>query len=310
MSFGVAGCTRLRLEGLITDGALAFVPFVPSRVVGVLAHSMNEYFVPGDMWRIGAPDGPVVPSLLNVEAVRLAAETTAKHVICSIFDTVSAQALTSWLNDPVRARRLIAAEYLKHEHGHAAGIGMKQRRQLGLFRGHRAERLTGYALDESRADGTESDFYKQYISGSDEERDIHAVTIIVRMLDLSRLSTLTDESELPLDVDVLTTLKWWEQLVVGGTLFLHRNGRLGLAPQLGWRNGSIDVDPEHSEVDMTHIVWPMRMWATQVEAEEWKCGPPELRNLVLKNHVGDRIRELFQNKLFIPCQKLAKGIRP
>ena len=110
---------------------------------------------------------------------------------------------------------------------------------------------------------------------------------------------------------MLAALKWWEQLTLGGTLYKHRKGsRLGLAPQYAWENGEIDTDPSRSEVNMLHVIWPMRTWASRVGADEKLCcDRVQLGDLVLRNRLGSRIREVFVRDLLKPISAIVRGIK-
>ena len=308
------GCRRILLEGLINDEYgknIAFVPFIPRCTSGLLADSTDEYFIPGDMWHIGSARHLRMPSLLNVEAARLTAEKIGRHLISAIFDSKSSEALNSWLDDPARARRLIALEYLKHEYGHTSSKEIRELIFTGFYTNQKTNRLAAFAHDESRADGTtESNFYQQYISGSDEECDIYAVTMMVRILDLARVARRGKSNEIPQDVDVLTTLKWWEQLTLGGTLYKHRKGRLALAQQFEWTNGAINTDPSRSKVNMAQIIWPMQTWARSVEKDEARCcSAADLEDLVLRNRVGDKMRFSFIRELLEPISTIHMGVK-
>lgn len=302
VSIGKKGSRSLLWEGLLKEEQFSLAPIIPSVVAGIFAKPYQEFFVPGSMWRIGDTTRSKTPAILNVEAVRLAAENSAKHAVRAIFDHASAKALTSWLDDPKRARKLIALEYLKHEYGHAAGIGMKNRMERGLFSGGASSRIQGYAIDESRADGVRSQFVEEHVEGSAEEQDLAAVTLIIRILDIIRLACHENHAQLFGDVDILTALRWFEQMVTGGTLYMHRDGRLGLQRQLTRRDerprsASTCVD----EIDLVRVVWPMKDWAARIEAAELTDGHSALSELVLSNRVGERMRTLFKKQLIDPC---------
>jgi hypothetical protein len=316
VSVSVGGSPRVLFEGLITDeqfDSVAFVPIIPKRASGLLAGSTDEYFIPGTFWRIGTEQRALrVPALLNVEAVRLAAEGMGKYLVYELFDSKSAHALTDWLEDPSRARRLIALEYFKHECGHASSQAMIQLAGSEPYKRDRARRLETFAHDESRADGSsQAEFCKRYISGSDEERDIYAVTIMVRILDLARVVKRGDADNIPLDVDALTALKWWEQLTLGGTLYKHRKGgKLALAQQYAYAHGAINTDESMCEVNMAHVVWPMQTWASRAEENEKLCSDQfSLSAIVRCNQVGARIRDLFVRDLLKPISTITLGVK-
>jgi hypothetical protein len=327
-----SGATRLISQGLYSDrNAICFLPFVPSRLGGVFSHSTREYFIPGDAWRIRGLSGstgpakerklnPIGLSLLNVETVRLDADSQGCMLVGAIFDLLSAKALTSWLDDPTQARRLIALEYLKHEYGHAAGIGMGARLPA-ILNADRKRRIAGLGIDEARADGTRSEFYTEYLTGSDQERDLTAVTLMIRMLDLIRSVHTRSEYDFFEDVDIIAALKWFEEMVEGGTLFRHRGVnrpgksglvQLGFAPCVDWRNPTINAPATFDSIDLRHVAGPMVEWSASVENHERKELLREDGSMksggydpVIERHAsGERFRRLFETWLVKPCRSI------
>jgi hypothetical protein len=134
--------------GALHEAVTPFLPFTCLAAGGHFGLPMSEAFVLPEHWVIS--NSVAGPSLSNSTQHRQRLNHSVQRYLPRIFEPETAELLMAVLADETIGTRCQTIEYLYHDAGHAAGLGIKRKVREGLFRND-----WDGGVEEWRADGVE-----------------------------------------------------------------------------------------------------------------------------------------------------------
>ncbi|MEM9290359.1 MAG: DUF6014 family protein [Acidobacteriota bacterium] len=181
---------------------MRIIPFRATGTAGALRGEQGEAFVVPDGWHFNQEEtGPALNNM-SEQSRRFAA---SQHCIRRIFDEASANRLLQVMTREQERMRVQYLEYQFHEAGHAAGLGLGAKLQIGLLATwwHRA-------VEEWRSDGIEFELAHRGLPRNEAEALVKANLCLRLGIDAHR------EGGLERDQDVGCALLTLDSLLKSG----------------------------------------------------------------------------------------------